>query len=126
MKRNVLWVAGGLIAVVALACMALFTGKDEAPAQATARITLDGEVVEEIDLEGLTERKTLTLTGKSGLTNTIVAEHGKIWVAEADCPDQICVNQGAISNSTVPIVCLPNHLVIEIVGGGDGLDAANG
>jgi hypothetical protein len=91
-----------------------------------ARITLDGEVWEEIDLSAVKAPYTLQVEGKDGLTNTILVEPGQIQVQRADCPDQICVHQGVISDGTVPIVCLPNKLIIQIVGGGDGLDAATG
>ena len=70
--------------------------------------------------------QTFTYEGVGGFTNTIVAEQGRIRVSEAGCPDQVCVNQGWISDGTVPIVCLPNKLIIEISGGGDSLDAATG
>ena len=53
-------------------------------------------------------------------------DQGRIRIAEADCPDQVCVNQGWISNGTVPIICLPHRLMIEIVDGGGGLDGAAG
>ena len=41
-------------------------------------------------------------------------EPGRIRVAAADCPDQVCVHQGWISTGIAPIVCLPNQLVIQI------------
>ena len=91
-----------------------------------ARITLAGEVVEEIDLSAVQESYTFTVEGPGGFTNTIQVEPGRIRVLEAGCPDQVCVHQGFISDSTTPIVCLPNQLVIELTGGGDGLDAAAG
>ena len=59
-------------------------------------------------------------------SNTILVEPGRIRVSEADCPDQVCVNQGFISDGTVPVVCLPHKLMIEIVGGGSEFDAAAG
>ena len=67
-----------------------------------------------------------TVEGPAGLTNTILVEPGRIRVSEADCPDQICVHQGFISDGTTPIVCLPNKLIIQIIGGGEALDAAAG
>ena len=91
-----------------------------------ARITLDGKLVEEIDLSAVTEPYTFTVEGPGGFTNTIEVEPGRIRVREAGCPDQVCLGQGYISDGTVPIVCLPNKLVIEITGGGDSLDAAAG
>ncbi|KAI4447103.1 hypothetical protein C823_001622 [Eubacterium plexicaudatum ASF492] len=44
-----------------------------------------------------------------------------IW---ADCPDQLCVHQKAISGQGETIVCLPNKIVVEIAEGEDAdLDA---
>ena len=58
--------------------------------------------------------------------NTVVVEGGRVRVSQADCPDQVCVNQGWISDGTVPIVCLPNQLIVQIEGGGNQLDAQTG
>ena len=80
---------------------------------------------EEIDLERVTEPRTLTLEDGRG-RNTVLVERGRICVSEADCPDQICVKQGWISDGTVPIVCLPHRLVIEITGDGGDVDGAAG
>ncbi len=91
-----------------------------------ARISLDGQVVQEIDLSRVEQPYTLTLEGPGGFSNTITVEKGRICVSKAGCPDQICVHQGYISDGTTPIVCLPNRLIIEITGGGSGLDAAAG
>ena len=33
---------------------------------------------------------------------------------EADCPDQLCVHQKAISKDRETIVCLPNKVVVEV------------
>ena len=114
-----------LLVLVGAACAAYVLLRP-AGTGVVARITLDGELVEEIDLSAVTDPYTFTLEGPGGFTNTIEVEHGRIRVLEAGCPDQVCVNQGYISDGTVPIVCLPNRLVIEIVGGGDSLDAAAG
>ena len=114
-----------LLVLVEAACAA-FVLLRPAGTGAVARITLDGELVEEIDLSSVTDPYTFTVEGPGGFANTIQVEHGRIRVLEAGCPDQVCVNQGYISDGTVPIVCLPNRLVIEIVGGGDSLDAAAG
>lgn len=85
-----------------------------------ARVTLDGAVVAEIDLSAA-HADSFTVTGPAG-SNTIQVEQGRIRVSAADCPDQVCVEQGWISDGALPIVCLPNKLVIEIVGGEGELD----
>ena len=125
MNRTVKLLTAALAAAVVLAGIFLLRpGHKEGETGAIARIKLDGRVIEEIDLTALTEPKTIVVEGAGGLTNTIIAENGTIRVEKADCPDQVCVRQGAIADGTVPIVCLPNKLIIEIVGGGGELDGA--
>ena len=51
---------------------------------------------------------------------------GRIRVRRANCPDQVCVRQGWISDSSVPVVCLPHQVVIQITGGEGDVDAAAG
>lgn len=50
-----------------------------------------------------------------GGVNTVEIKDHMIHVSDADCPDKICVNTGWIGGDrkSVPIVCLPNRLVIE-------------
>ena len=80
----------------------------------TARISLDGEVYEEIDLNAVALPYDIRIETELGY-NIVHVEHGAISVSEADCPDQVCVHQGRITGSMVPIACLPHRLVIEIV-----------
>ena len=96
------------------------------PRDPVARILLDGELLEEIDLDRVGASYSFTVENGSGGSNTIQVERGRIRVSHADCPDQVCVEQGWISDGTVPIVCLPHGLIIEITGGGEALDAATG
>lgn len=50
--------------------------------------------------------------------NLIKVEGGKVSVAEADCPDRICVLNGAVDSGE--IICMPHGLTIKIVGGLEG------
>lgn len=111
-----------LVAAVSAAAILLPRKGRDAP---VARISRDGVVLEEIALDQVEESYSFVLEDERG-SNTILVEPGRVRVSQADCPDQICVEQGYISDGTVPIVCLPHKLVIEIVGGGDGFDAAAG
>lgn len=124
MSRTAKIILALLILAAAASAAAILRPKAETVSP-VARISRDGVVLEEIALNQVTERYTLVLEDDSG-SNTILVEPGRICVVEADCPDQICVEQGFISDGTVPIVCLPHRLVIEIVGGGDDFDAAAG
>ena len=112
-----------ITAVAVSAAVLLFRG---GPAESrVARITQDGVLLEEIDLEAVGEAYSFTLEDGNG-TNTVQVERGRIRVSEADCPDQVCVNRGWISDGTVPIICLPHKLMIEIVGGEGALDGGAG
>lgn len=88
-----------------------------------ARISQNGALLMEIDLSELTEPVTCTVEGENGLFNVIYAERDRIRMESATCPDQICVHQGWIYDSAMPIVCMPNKLVVEIVGEGVRTDA---
>lgn len=57
-------------------------------------------------------------------TNTLEIRDGEAKMKKADCPDQICVNQKAISKAGESIICLPNKVVVSVVGGAENeLDA---
>jgi hypothetical protein len=89
----------------------------------TAQILQDGQLLYTLALD---TPRTLTVTAPSGGSNTITVAGGQICVSHASCPDQVCVKQGWVSRNVIPIVCLPNQLVIQIKGGESDLDAATG
>ncbi len=41
---------------------------------------------------------------------------GRVRMRESDCRDQICVRKGWISRMGDAIICMPNHVVVEIIG----------
>lgn len=112
-RSNLLWIAilGGLIVLSGIAAVLL---PRLLPKGTTVGVYLDGKCVEVIDLARVTEPYAFPLTGKSGLTNTVEVEPGRIRVREADCPDQVCVDRGWLEADGQPIVCLPNTLVIQV------------
>ena len=121
MSKQVKLLLAALAVAVAGCCALLLLPKEGGT---LARVTLDGQLVQEFDLS-VQERQTLALRDEQGAVhNLIEVEPGRIRMAQASCPDQVCVNQGWISDSALPIVCLPNKVVIEITGGEGGLDAA--
>ncbi len=91
------------------------------------RITVEGEIAYEIDFHTDPLPQTIELEGKDGGHNTILVEDGRVCIQHADCPDQICVHQGWITDNTLPIVCLPHQVIVEMIGGeSSGLDTATG
>ena len=75
------------------------------------RVTQDGQVV---DLLPLDQDCTKVYETDGGGRNVLVIEKGQVRMEEASCPDQVPTDQTAD-----PIVCLPNHLVAEVITPGD-------
>ncbi len=117
-------IAGLLAAAVAGSAVFILLQRGRAPAP-VARISRDGVLLEEIDLSRVDEPYSLPLEDESG-RNVLSVERGRVCVSEADCPDQVCVKQGWVSNGAAPIVCLPHKLVVELVGTGEDLDGGAG
>ena len=75
-----------------------------------------GELVKKIHLDTVTTPYTFTVGDESSY-NVVSVERGRICVSDATCPDHVCMKTGWISDGAVPIVCLPNELVIKVEGG---------
>ncbi|MBD5134307.1 MAG: NusG domain II-containing protein [Clostridiales bacterium] len=76
-------------------------------------VQIGGETVMELPLG----EDTRIVLGQGAHTNTLVIENGTVRVIEASCPDQICVNHGAVQYAGESIVCLPHRLVVTVEGG---------
>lgn len=75
-----------------------------------------GEQIKRIHLDTVTTPYNF-MVGDDEHYNVISVERGRICVSEASCPDHICMETGWISDGAIPIVCLPNELVIKVEGG---------
>lgn len=85
------------------------------------QIVQDGAVLYRFDLS-TAEDQTLDIE-YDGRINTVQIENGKIRVLSANCPDHTCVRMGWLESGALPIVCLPNHLVIEFTDADSSADA---
>ena len=113
-----------LIAVLAAVCivgMILINGNRHTGG--AVQVTQNGEVV---GLYPLDEDQTLRFDSDSGGYNIVVISNGTVRVSEASCPDQVCVRKGATDQTNDPIACLPNKLVVQVVGGGEDNNQLDG
>ncbi len=106
------WLIGILAALLLCSGAALWLRGRSAPGM-VANIYQDGVCVDSIDLSRVTGVETRTVACDAGI-NVIRMEPGRICVLEADCPDQVCVRSGWLTDSAAPIVCLPHRLVIRL------------
>ncbi len=86
-------------------------------------VSVDGEELLRLPLS----EDTRETVGNGEKFNVIVISGGEAWVEDASCPDHVCVQSGKVSLDGQTIVCLPNKLVVSILGGEDsGLDGVAG
>ena len=111
------WILG--ILAVALVSVGILGVRAANAGGTVAVITQGGTEVRRIDLDRVEAPYTLTFDTEDGGHNCVLVEPGGISVTEANCPDQVCVRQGTIHNDLLPIVCLPNELVVTIEGAGE-------
>lgn len=111
MKRSAVFII--ITAVIFLAaaavCIIVFSGNGSD----VVNIKSGGELLYTIDLS---KAKDCEFDIEyEGRVNTVEIKEHMIHIKSADCPDKICVDTGWIGGNrkSVPIVCLPNRLVIE-------------
>jgi hypothetical protein len=72
----------------------------------------------------LHENREILVEGPIGI-NRVVIRDGEAWVADAPCKDKICITMGKVKRPGDQVVCLPNHVIIEVVGGGGQIDGVS-
>ena len=84
----------------------------------SVRVSVDGRVVGEYSLSVDGEYSL------NGGTNVLVIKDGKAYFSYSNCPDKTCVNGNSIHGKKISfigqeIVCLPNRVMVEVVGEGE-------
>ena len=59
----------------------------------------------------LAEDREIKLNNGSNILKIKNGEADMVW---ADCPDQLCVKQKAVSKNKESIICLPNKIIVEV------------
>ncbi len=115
---NTLWIILFLVLAI-ISVLIIFIMNSVKTAGKTAKIYSNNRLVRTVSLNNDDE-----FTIENGKNyNIIRIRNGKISVCEADCKNQICVNQGEIDNDLFPIVCVPNRLVIRVESETQDVDA---
>lgn len=102
------------IAVIAILFWAWNAFSVSPAGQLTAVITQNGNVIKQINLNGLNNSESVYIN--EPIKQVILAEKGRIRFLESDCPNQICVKTGWLTKSGDRAVCMPSKVVITIVG----------
>ena len=120
MRSRLKWGDAVIIAVV-LVLAAVLSAAFAAGTQGDrlyAEVWQDNQLVERVALNDGTDR-TIDLGGH----NVIVLSGKSARMASADCRDQVCVHTGTLTRAGQVAVCLPNRVVLKIVGETGEIDA---
>lgn len=91
-----------------------------------AIVEVDGREVHRFVLSDGQPRREIRVEGANG-PSTLVIEDGKARMVRSTCRDKICIGMGWVDSSGQSVVCLPNRVVIRIVGSRkpSGVDAVS-
>lgn len=120
MRSKMKWGDFVIIGAVLLAAAALaaFLAWQAAGDRLYAEIWQDGELTQRIALTPDTQQ-TIDLDGH----NTIVLDGLTARMETADCCDQVCVRTGTLTRAGQAAVCLPNRVVLKLIGEKTEVDA---
>lgn len=122
--KNRVWIIVLSLSVLICAVCWLYIS-NLSPLSQIVGIYQNGTLVEKIDLNSVTGKREITLSGEYG-KNTVLVSNGHIMMKSAECPDKLCVKHGELKNGGSPIVCLPNRIVIKFEDTSYSADAKTG
>ena len=115
-------VVAAAVAALAIGTAVFFYGGLGRSGPTQAVITHGGTEVARL---ALAEDQAFTVEGDYHLTVTVSG--GTVAVTHSDCPTRDCVRTGTISRTGQSIICLPEQVVVKLVGGSsDGPDLVIG
>lgn len=109
MKRNdILLIVGIMLtALLAAGIYWLFIYKEGT----TVQVSINGKVTASFPLDTDT---TYTIKTADGGINVLEIKNGAARIAEANCPDELCVHQKKISHQGENLICLPHKVMVDI------------
>ena len=72
----------------------------------------------------LNENRVIKVSGPLG-TTTIIVKNGTAWIENSPCREKICMKMGRIKRPGQQAICVPNRVMIEIIGGQRYIDAVS-
>lgn len=121
-----------LIAILILALiivLSLFSLKiinRESKTLGIVKVIKNNKVIKTIDLSKVKESYEFEVKGDNEESNTIKIENTGVSIVSASCKDKICIHTGKIKDSSLPIVCLPNKLIIKFESAEESEDDIDG
>lgn len=98
------------VCVIAIAIVLMLVRNVFQKSGTSITVSVDGQVYGTYSL--FEERMIALGEGK----NQIVIKDGYVYMEYAECPDKLCIKQGAIQNQGESIICLPNKVIVTVNG----------
>ncbi|WP_075678744.1 NusG domain II-containing protein [Roseburia sp. 831b] len=109
-KNDIIFLAVVIVILAVVYVLFSFGGTKKGE---SVEILIDGA---SYGIYSLQEEQTIPIKISNKTTNVLEIKDGKADMVEADCPDKLCVHQKAISKDKETIVCLPNKVVVQVIG----------
>ena len=119
-KKTAYFLTGALAVILLVSAFSILraawisSGQERPGGSAKLEIYQNGVLIQSISLAQVSETYSFTVVGEGNAYNIITVSPDGAWVSEASCPDKLCIRQGALPSSLLPITCLPNRLVIRL------------
>lgn len=114
MKTNKRFKIGDLVIITAVVIFILFFFyRNVLSKPAGRRVEITAQTYENIFL--LDEDRIVEVEGPLGITEVVISED-EVWVRSSPCREKICIKMGRIKRVSEQVVCIPNRVVVEVVG----------
>lgn len=81
-------------------------------------VSVDGDELHRMELKEDAQIESYLYESEEGHMNRIERNGTVAYMAEANCADSLCIQQGEISKDGEVIVCLPHRVLVEVVSEG--------
>lgn len=100
--------------IIAVAVLLLVSFRPAEEQYKTAVVIENNKEIKRINLYGLQNTERIALN--DGTQIVLEAENGRVKFIESSCPDKTCIHTGWIGGVGDIAVCLPNKVLVKIVG----------
>jgi len=114
MKTNKRFKIGDLVIIAAVVIfILLFFYRNVLSKPAGRRVEITAQAYENTFF--LDEDRVVEVEGPLGITEVVISE-GEAWVRSSPCREKICIKMGRVKRVSEQVVCIPNRVVVEVVG----------
>lgn len=116
LRRGDVVIIGTILAIVLFSGIIIWFNR--APATRVSIQYPDGSTA----LFSIDENRTVAIEGDQGIHLVVEIADRRVRVKHSECPDQVCVHSGWLSESGQAAACVPAGVCVQVVGGESQID----